>query len=200
MCLCKISVYWYALFTDYIHGADSPFCPEDLHILSVTHRDTSIHTRQRLSPPSATWQTKLCPPRFVWFKRRNCPLCNDKIWYCIFFVVTRCAVPLYTREGNVECFGHSVDIIGERSRVPFPLLGRRHSQGKGEGMKEEWIAYVLKQTLQGLKYFHDQGQVGNRVSASADCPLHEVLTLITCDGAAHFISGVRSFRRNCRSL
>lgn len=26
-------------------------------------------------------------------------------------------------------------------------------------MKEEWIAYVLKQTLQGLKYFHDQGQV-----------------------------------------
>lgn len=35
-------------------------------------------------------------------------------------------------------------------------------QGKGEGMKEEWIAYVLKQTLQGLKYFHDQGQVGVR--------------------------------------
>lgn len=34
-----------------------------------------------------------------------------------------------------------------------------YSQGKGEGMKEEWIAYVLKQTLQGLKYFHDQGQV-----------------------------------------
>lgn len=33
------------------------------------------------------------------------------------------------------------------------------AQGKGEGMKEEWIAYVLKQTLQGLKYFHDQGQV-----------------------------------------
>lgn len=26
-------------------------------------------------------------------------------------------------------------------------------------MKEECIAYVLKQTLQGLKYFHDQGQV-----------------------------------------
>lgn len=36
---------------------------------------------------------------------------------------------------------------------PFP-------QGKGDGMKEEWIAYIVKQTLQGLKYFHDQGQVG----------------------------------------
>lgn len=44
-------------------------------------------------------------------------------------------------------------------------------------MKEEWIAYVLKQTLQGLKYFHDQGQVGNRTSASADYPLHQVLFL-----------------------
>lgn len=32
-------------------------------------------------------------------------------------------------------------------------------QGKGDGMKEEWIAYIVKQTLQGLKYFHDQGQV-----------------------------------------
>lgn len=37
----------------------------------------------------------------------------------------------------------------------------RVSQGKGEGMKEEWIAYVLKQTLQGLKYFHDNGQVSD---------------------------------------
>ena len=35
----------------------------------------------------------------------------------------------------------------------------RFLQGKGDGMKEEWIAYIVKQTLQGLKYFHDQGQV-----------------------------------------
>ena len=42
-------------------------------------------------------------------------------------------------------------------------------------MKEEWIAYVLKQTLQGLKYFHDQGQVGNHTSASADFSPHHVL-------------------------
>lgn len=49
-------------------------------------------------------------------------------------------------------------------QVPTPLFltvapHRTTTQGKGNGMKEEWIAYVLKQTLQGLKYFHDQGQV-----------------------------------------
>ncbi|CAN0233871.1 unnamed protein product [Ascophyllum nodosum] len=38
-------------------------------------------------------------------------------------------------------------------------------EGKGEGMKEEWIAYVLKQTLQGLKYFHDQGQIHRDIKA-----------------------------------
>lgn len=45
--------------------------------------------------------------------------------------------------------------------------GRSHrvaTQGKGDGMKEECIAYVLKQTLQGLKYFHDQGQVRDSAS------------------------------------
>lgn len=40
------------------------------------------------------------------------------------------------------------------------------TQGKGDGMKEECIAYVLKQTLQGLKYFHDQGQVRGFVAES----------------------------------
>ncbi|CAM9319251.1 unnamed protein product [Ectocarpus sp. 12 AP-2014] len=38
-------------------------------------------------------------------------------------------------------------------------------EGKGEGMKEEWIAYILKQTLQGLKYFHDQGQIHRDIKA-----------------------------------
>lgn len=40
-------------------------------------------------------------------------------------------------------------------------------QGLGDGMKEECIAYVLKQTLQGLKYFHDQGQVRGSVDVKA---------------------------------
>eukprot|EP00903_Cladosiphon_okamuranus_P013273 g12375.t1 len=38
-------------------------------------------------------------------------------------------------------------------------------EGKGDGMKEECIAYVLKQTLQGLKYFHDQGQIHRDIKA-----------------------------------
>ena len=48
--------------------------------------------------------------------------------------------------------------------VPVCCYYRVVTQGKGDGMKEECIAYVLKQTLQGLKYFHDQGQV--RASAA----------------------------------
>eukprot|EP00752_Nemacystus_decipiens_P015075 g13429.t1 len=38
-------------------------------------------------------------------------------------------------------------------------------EGKGDGMKEEWIAYIVKQTLQGLKYFHDQGQIHRDIKA-----------------------------------
>lgn len=48
---------------------------------------------------------------------------------------------------------------------PSPFL-----QGKGDGMKEEWIAYIVKQTLQGLKYFHDQGQV-NFLFSRLLCPV-----------------------------
>jgi len=35
----------------------------------------------------------------------------------------------------------------------------------GEGMKEDWLAYILRETLQGLKYFHDNGQIHRDVKA-----------------------------------
>lgn len=31
--------------------------------------------------------------------------------------------------------------------------------GFGEGMNEEWLAYILQETLQGLRYLHDNGQI-----------------------------------------
>lgn len=33
------------------------------------------------------------------------------------------------------------------------------AMGYGDGMNEEWLAYILKEALQGLKYLHDSGQI-----------------------------------------
>eukprot|EP00752_Nemacystus_decipiens_P010261 g9145.t1 len=38
-------------------------------------------------------------------------------------------------------------------------------QGMGDGMKEDWIAYIVQQTLQGLKYLHDRGQIHRDIKA-----------------------------------
>lgn len=42
-------------------------------------------------------------------------------------------------------------------------LGKR--LGLGEGLRESWLAYILRETLQGLKYFHDQGQIHRDIKA-----------------------------------
>ena len=31
--------------------------------------------------------------------------------------------------------------------------------GFGEGMNEEWLAYILQEALQGLQYLHSNGQI-----------------------------------------
>lgn len=33
------------------------------------------------------------------------------------------------------------------------------SLGLGEGMNEDWLAYILRETLQGLHYLHHNGQI-----------------------------------------
>ncbi|TFJ88140.1 hypothetical protein NSK_000494 [Nannochloropsis salina CCMP1776] len=45
------------------------------------------------------------------------------------------------------------------------VMTQAKRMGMGEGMREEWLAYILRESLQGLKYFHDQGQIHRDVKA-----------------------------------
>jgi serine/threonine-protein kinase OSR1/STK39 len=45
------------------------------------------------------------------------------------------------------------------------VMTQAKRSGMGEGMKEDWLAYILRETLQGLKYFHDNGQIHRDVKA-----------------------------------
>jgi serine/threonine-protein kinase OSR1/STK39 len=41
----------------------------------------------------------------------------------------------------------------------FRVMTVARGMGFGEGMNEEWLAYILKEALQGIKYLHDNGQI-----------------------------------------
>jgi serine/threonine-protein kinase OSR1/STK39 len=41
----------------------------------------------------------------------------------------------------------------------FRVMTVAKGMGFGEGMNEEWLAYILKEALQGIKYLHDNGQI-----------------------------------------
>ncbi len=45
------------------------------------------------------------------------------------------------------------------------VMTQAKRMGLGEGMREDWLAYILRESLQGLKYFHDQGQIHRDVKA-----------------------------------
>ena len=33
------------------------------------------------------------------------------------------------------------------------------AMGNGDGMNEDWLAFILREALQGLRYLHDNGQI-----------------------------------------
>lgn len=41
----------------------------------------------------------------------------------------------------------------------YRVMSVAKTMGFGEGMNEEWLAYILKEALQGIKYLHDNGQI-----------------------------------------
>jgi len=45
------------------------------------------------------------------------------------------------------------------------VMNTAKSMDMGEGMKEEWLAYILKQALLGIKYLHDHGQIHRDIKA-----------------------------------
>ena len=42
--------------------------------------------------------------------------------------------------------------------------------GLGEGMNEEWLAYILREALQGLHYIHSNGQIHRDIKV--DSPIY----------------------------
>ena len=39
------------------------------------------------------------------------------------------------------------------------VMNAARSLGMGDGMNEEWLAYILREALQGLHYLHNNGQI-----------------------------------------
>lgn len=47
----------------------------------------------------------------------------------------------------------------------FHVMNVARRMGRGGGMKEDWIAYILRETLHGLQYFHQNGQIHRDIKA-----------------------------------
>lgn len=45
------------------------------------------------------------------------------------------------------------------------LMNYLKKKGQGEGLKEEYVAIILKETLKGLQYFHENGQIHRDIKA-----------------------------------
>ncbi len=80
------------------------------------------------------------------------------------------------------------------------VMNVSRKKGKKEGMLEKWVAYILHETLQGLAYFHNNGQLHRDIKAGNILLSSDGRVQLADFGVAGWLIGHGKRRKTTRSF
>ncbi len=80
------------------------------------------------------------------------------------------------------------------------VISVSRKKGKKEGMLEKWVAYILYETLQGLAYFHNNGQLHRDIKAGNILLSRDGRVQLADFGVAGWLVGNGKRRKTTRSF